>query len=94
MQVSHETIYRALYVQARGSLARELTRHLRTRRQKRYARLHSNRGQGLGRIAEMVMISERPPEVSDRAVPGHWEGDLLMGTRDCAIATLVERQTR
>src|SRR3981081_1830049 len=93
-QGDHETIYRALYVQARGSLARELTRHLRTRRQKRYARAHSNRGQGLGRIAEMVMISERPPEVSDRAVPGHWEGDLLMGTRDSAIATLVERQTR
>ena len=82
MQVSHETIYRALYVQARGSLRRELTRHLRTRRQKRYARTHSNRGQGPGCIAGMVMISERPPEVCDRAVPGHWEGDLLMGTRD------------
>ena len=94
MQVSHETIYRALYLQARGSLRRELTRHLRTRRQKRYARAHSNRGQGPGCIAGMVMISERPPEVADRAVPGHWEGDLLMGTRDTAIATLVERQTR
>jgi IS30 family transposase len=94
MQVSHETIYRALYVQARGSLRRELTQHLRTRRQKRFARAHSNRGQGPGCIAEMVMISERPPEVSDRAIPGHWEGDLLMGTRDSAIATLVERQTR
>jgi IS30 family transposase len=94
MQVSHETIYRALYVQARGSLARELTRHLRTGRQKRFARAHSSHGQGPGTFPEMVMISERPPEVSDRAVPGHWEGDLLMGTRDSAIATLVERQTR
>ena len=94
MQVSHETIYRALYIPARGSLRRELTRHLQTRRQKRFARAHSNRGQGPGCIAEMVMISERPPEVVDRAVPGHWEGDLLMGTRDTAIATLVERQTR
>src|SRR5437764_10597643 len=94
MQVSHETIYRALYVQARGSLRRELTRHLRTRRQKRFARAHSNRGQGPGCIAGMVMMCERPLEVSDRAVPGHWEGDLLMGTRDTAIATLVERQTR
>ena len=94
MHVSHETIYRALYVQSRGLLRRELTRHLRTGRQKRYARAHSNRGQGPGRLAGMVMISERPPEVADRAVPGHWEGDLLMGNRDTAIATLVERQTR
>ena len=94
MQVSHETIYRALFVQARGLLRRELTRHLRARRQKRFARAHSNRGQGPGCIAGMVMISERPPEAGDRAVPGHWEGDLLMGTRDTAIATLVERQTR
>ena len=94
MQVSHETIYLALYVQARVSLRRGLTRHLQAGRQKRFARTHSNRGQGPGFIAGMVMISERPPEVSDRAVPGHWEGDLLMGTRDSAIATLVERQTR
>ena len=94
MQVSHETIYRTLYLQARGSLARELTQHLRTGRQKRFARTHSNRGQGPGRMPGMVMISERPPEIADRAVPGHWEGDLLMGTRNNAIATLVERQTR
>lgn len=94
MQVSHETIYRALFVQTRGALGKELTQHLRTGRNKRYARSHSNRGQGPGRIPGMVMISERPPEVADRAVPGHWESDLLMGNRDTAIATLVERQTR
>jgi IS30 family transposase len=96
MRISHETIYRALYVQARGTLRRELTRHLRTRRQKRYARSQSSKRRGQGKIAEMVMISERPPEVADRAVPGHWEGDLLMGNRQSAsaIATLVERQTR
>ncbi len=96
MQVSHETIYRSLYIQARGTLKRELTRHLRTRRQKRYARSQSSKGQRQGKLTEMVMISERPPEVEDRAVPGHWEGDLLMGNRQsaAAIATLVERSTR
>ena len=94
MRVSHETIYRALYVQARGTLKRELTRHLRTGRQRRYARSQSSKRQGQGKLAGMVMISERPPEVEDRAVPGHWEGDLLMGGRTSAIATLVERQTR
>ena len=96
MQVSHETIYRSLYIQARGALKRELTRHLRTRRQKRYARSQSSKGQRQGKVTEMVMISERPPEVEDRAVPGHWEGDLLMGNRQsaAAIATLVERSTR
>jgi IS30 family transposase len=94
MQVSHETIYRALYVQARGTLKRELTRHLRRGRERRYARSQSSKGQGQGKLTEMVMISERPPEVEDRAVPGHWEGDLLMGGRTSAIATLVERQTR
>ena len=94
MQVSHETIYRALYVQARGTLKRELTRHLRRGRSRRYARSQSSKGQGQGKLTDMVMISERPPEVEDRAVPGHWEGDLLMGGRTSAIATLVERQTR
>ena len=94
MRVSHETIYRALYVQARGTLKRELTRHLRTGRGRRFARSQSSKRQGQGKIAGMVMISERPPEVEDRAVPGHWEGDLLMGGRTNAIATLVERSTR
>ena len=94
MQVSHETIYRALYVQARGTLKRELTQHLRRGRSRRYARSQSSKRQGQGKISEMVMISERPPEVEDRAVPGHWEGDLLIGTRNNAIATLVERSTR
>ena len=94
MHVSHETIYRALYVQARGTLKRELTRHLRRGRSRRYARSQSSKCQGQGKLTEMVMISERPPEVEDRAVPGHWEGDLLMGGRTSAIATLVERQTR
>jgi IS30 family transposase len=96
MQVSHETIYRALYLQARGALKRELTGHLRRGRQRRYARSQSSKRQGQGKLTEMVMISERPPEVADRAVPGHWEGDLLMGNRQspAAIATLVERSTR
>ncbi len=96
MRVSHETIYRALYVQARGALKRELTRHLRRGRQKRYARSQSSKRRGQGKLTEMVMISERPPEVEERAVPGHWEGDLLMGNRQsaAAIATLVERSTR
>ncbi|MGH2956660.1 MAG: IS30 family transposase, partial [Solirubrobacterales bacterium] len=96
MQVSHEAIYRALYVQARGELKRELTRHLRRGRQRRYARSQSSKRQGQGKLTGMTMISARPPEVDDRAVPGHWEGDLLMGNRrsPAAIATLVERQTR
>ena len=94
MRVSHETIYRSLYVQSRGSLRRELVRHLRTGRSRRQPRGASRRGQGRGKLRDMVMISERPPEVADRAVPGHWEGDLLMGTKTSAIATLVERQTR
>jgi IS30 family transposase len=94
MHVSHETIYRSLYVQSRGALRRELACHLRSGRAKRRARGASRRGQGRGRIRDMVSISERPAEAADRAVPGHWEGDLLAGDRSSAIATLVERQSR
>jgi transposase, IS30 family len=92
MRISHETIYRSLYVQSRGELRRQLSANLRTGRGKRHPR---GRRDDRGRIAEMVPIAERPPEVADRAVPGHWEGDLLLGAGGrSAIATLVERQTR
>jgi IS30 family transposase len=92
MQISHETIYRSLFVQGRGTLRKELTRHLRTQRLVRQAkkRLPTARG----RIPNRVMISERPAEAADRAVPGHWEGDLLLGKPTDAIGTLVERSTR
>ena len=91
--VSHETIYLTLFIQARGGLKRELTQHLRTRRANR--RLRTKRpASGKGQILDKVMISERPAEVEDRAVPGHWEGDLLMGRRQTAIGTLVERWSR
>jgi IS30 family transposase len=92
MRISHETIYRALYVQARGELRRELRASLRTGRTRRRTQGRENRS---GRIPELVPIAERPPEADSRAVPGHWEGDLLIGARGrSAIATLVERQTR
>jgi transposase, IS30 family len=92
MRVSHETIYQSLYVQGRGALKRELARHLRTGRKLRKPRRKPD--QRLTRIKDMVSISERPPEVEDRAVPGHWEGDLITGEQNqSAIGTLVERKT-
>ncbi len=93
-QVSHETIYRSLYVQARGALKKELIKHLRAKRTMRHSR-HGNRsGEGQGQIKDMITISERPASVEDRAVPGYWEGDLLAGSNNTHIATLVERHTR
>jgi IS30 family transposase len=94
MRVSHETIYKSLFIQARGVLKRELLRHLRTRRVMRCARSASTTGQERGRIVDAVSIRERPAEVADRAIPGHWEGDLLSGSHNSHIATLVERTTR
>ena len=93
MQISHEAIYRSLFVQTRGVLKKELTAHLRTRRQMRLPKSH-NAESGRGHILDMVSIRERPAEAEDRAVPGHWEGDLLTGANDTHIATLIERHSR
>jgi IS30 family transposase len=93
-QVSHETIYRSLFIQARGALKKELLAHLRRTRVMRRSRHHTQKTDHHGRIIDTVPISERPATVEDRAVPGHWEGDLLLGSRNSQIATLVERQTR
>jgi IS30 family transposase len=93
-QVSHETIYRSLYIQARGALKKELLDHLRPSRHVRRSRHHTQKTEDHGWITGTVSISERPATVEDRAVPGHWEGDLLFGSHNSQIATLVERQTR
>jgi IS30 family transposase len=93
-QVSHETIYRSLYIQARGALKKELTEHLRRTRVMRRSRHYTMKTDDHGRITDAVSISERPATAEDRAVPGHWEGDLLFGSHNSQIVTLVERQTR
>ncbi len=94
MQVSHETIYKSLFIQARGALKKELLQHLRKTRAMRRSRHKTLKGEGLGKITNTVSIRERPAEAEDRAVPGHWEGDLLFGSNNSQIATLVERHTR
>lgn len=93
-RVSHETIYRSLYIQARGALKQELLRHLRRTRAMRRSRHHTQKTDNHGRITDAVSIAERPATAADRAVPGHWEGDLLFGSKNSQIATLVERQSR
>jgi hypothetical protein len=93
-QVSHETIYRSLFIQARGALKKELLEHLRCTRAMRRSRHHTQKTEDHGKIHDTVPISERPAAVEDRAVPGHWEGGLLCGSASSQIATLVERQTR
>ena len=92
--VSHETIYRSLFIQARGALKKELLEHLRRTRGMRHSRHHTQKTTKHGRITDRVSIRERPAAVEDRAVPGHWEGDLLFGDGNSQIATLVKRHTR
>lgn len=92
--VSHETIYKTLYIQARGALKKELVQCLRTQRVKRRSKHSSRKGMGQGKIVDAVPISERPPSAKDRAVPGHWEGDLIEGSKNSFVATLVERHSR
>lgn len=93
-QVAHETIYRSLFIQARGALKKELMAHLRRTRGMRRSRYHTQKTRIHGRITDAVSIRERPATAEDRAVPGHWEGDLLFGSKNSQIATLVERQSR
>ena len=94
MRVSHETIYRSLFIQARGVLKKELMDHLRSKRRMCRSRHASPSGQSRGQIVDAISIRERPAEVEDRAIPGHWEGDLLAGGKNSYIATLVERHSR
>ena len=93
-QVSHETIYRSLFIQARGAFKKELTRYLRSKRTIRRSRHATRKGRGGGQIQDLISIRERPATVEDRAVPGHWEGDLLAGSNNSHIVTLVERHSR
>ena len=92
--VSHETIYESLFIQARGALKKELTVHLRSQRTIRRSKHAKSKGVGQGEIKDIVSIRERPASIEDRAVPGHWEGDLIAGSKNTHIATLVERKTR
>ena len=93
-QVSHETIYRSLFIQARGAFKKELTRYLRSKRTIHRSRHATRKGRGGGQIQDLISIRERPATVEDRAVPGHWEGDLLAGSNNSHIVTLVERHSR
>ena len=94
LRMSHETIYRSLFIQARGVLKIELIQHLRSKRRIRRSRHASVHGHSQGKIVDAISVRERPAEVEDRAIPGHWEGDLLRGARNSHVATLVERHSR
>jgi IS30 family transposase len=94
MNISHETIYKSLFIQARGVLKKELLAHLRSRRIMRRGRTSTTAGQTRGQIIDAVSIRDRPAEIEDRAIPGHWEGDLMSGSKNTHIATLVERSSR
>lgn len=94
LRVSHETIYRSLFIQTRGVLKKELMKHLRSRRVMRHGKQYTTKGKPRGRIVDAVSIRERPASIEDRSIPGHWEGDLIAGSNNTHIATLVERQSR
>src|ERR1700730_11432483 len=94
MRVSHETIYRSLFIQARGVLKKELIKHLRSKRRIRRSRHARDSGHRSGQIVNAISIRERPAEIEDRAIPGHWEGDLIAGTKNSNMPTLVERHSR